>query len=188
MFSQIGGALSSAIGSYYSAQSQKNNLRFQSDIAGINARIAELGAQSAFNQGQQQVGALTLKAGQIKSSQRAAMAANGVDLGEGNAAEVQASTDIVKEIDANTLIANAVRSAWGYRTQGTNYQNEAAMGRATASTISPLATGFSSLLGSAGSVANSWYLMNKAGLFDTPSNTGRVIPPGYSRDYSSFGT
>jgi hypothetical protein len=96
MFSQIGGALSSAIGSYYSAQSQKNNLRFQSDIAGINARIAELGAQSALNQGQQQVGALTLKAGQIKSSQRAAMAANGIDLGEGNAAEVQASTDIMK--------------------------------------------------------------------------------------------
>jgi hypothetical protein len=188
MFSQIGGALSSAIGGYYSAQSQKNNLRFQSGIADINARISELGAQSALNQGQQQVGALTLKAGQIKSSQRAAMAANGIDLGEGNAAEVQASTDIMKEIDANTLIANAVRSAWGYRTQGTNYQNEAAMGRATASTISPLATGFSSLLGSAGSVANSWYLMNKAGLFDTPPSTGRVIPPGYSSNYLNYGT
>jgi hypothetical protein len=157
MFPQIGGALSSAIGGYYSAQSQQSSLRFQADMAAINARIAELGAQSALNQGQQQVGALTLKAGQLKSSQRAAMAANGIDLGEGNAAEVQASTDIMKEIDANTLTANAVRSAWGYRTQSVNYQNEAALRSATADTISPFAAAATSLLGSAGSVANSWY-------------------------------
>jgi hypothetical protein len=157
MVSQIGGGLSSAVGSYYSAKSQQSSLRFQSDIADTNARIAELGAQSALNQGQQQAGALTLKAGQIKSSQRASMAANGVDLGVGNAAEVQASTDIMKEIDANTLIANAVRSAWGYRTQGVNYQNEAALRSATAGTISPFAASATSLLGSAGSVANTWY-------------------------------
>jgi hypothetical protein len=154
---QIGGGLSSAVGSYYGAKSEQSSLRFQSDIADINARIAELGAQSALNQGQQQVGALTLKSGQIKSSQNAAMAANGIDLGEGNAAEVRASTDIMKEIDANTLIANAVRSAWGYRTQGVNYKNEAALRSAAADTISPFAASATSMLGSAVSVANTWY-------------------------------
>lgn len=159
---QIGGALTSAIGSYYGAATQKINLRTQAYLADVNARIAELGAQSALLQGQQQVGALTLKAGQLKSRQRAALAANGVDFGVGSAAEIQASTDIMKEIDANTLEANAVRTAWGYRTQVTNYQNEALAARTTAGAISPGMSAVSSLLGSAGSVASSWYMLNKS--------------------------
>lgn len=161
LFLQIGGAASSAIGSYYSAAQQKINLKTQANLADINARIAELGAQSALLQGQQQVGALTLNAGRLKSRQRAALAANGVDLGEGNAVEIQASTDIMKEIDANTLEANAVRTAWGMRTQATNYQNEALAARTTAGAISPGMSAVSSLLGSAGSVASSWYQYSK---------------------------
>lgn len=158
---QIAGATSSAVGSYYSAATNKINLEGQAAIADINARVSELGAQSALDQGQKQVGALTLKSGQLKSSQRAAQAANGIDLGAGSAAEVRASTDIMKEIDANTLTANAVRSAWGYRAEAVNYQNEAIMKRATAGAISPGMAAASSLLGSAGSVASSWYNMSK---------------------------
>lgn len=187
LFLQIGGAASSAIGSYYSAATQKINLKAQADLADINtkianigfetqasiadtnARIAELGAQSALLQGQQQVGALTLNAGRLKSRQRATMAANGIDLGTGNAAEIQASTDTMTEIDRNTLEANAVRSAWGMRTQATNYQNEAMAARASkrpslpsvTSAISPFASFSSSLMGSAGSVAGSWYQFSK---------------------------
>lgn len=165
LIGQIGGAATSAIGSYYSAAAQKTALQGQAAVADINARIAELGAQSALYQGQQQVGALTLKAGQLKSGQRATMAANGIDLGTGNAAEIQASTDIMKEIDANTLTANAVRSAWGYRTQAVNFENEALTKRATAGTISPFGSAVGSLLGSAASVAGSWYSLNKSGVF-----------------------
>lgn len=163
LIGQIGGAASSAIGSYYSAATQKINLKTQANLADINARIAELGAQSALLQGQQQVGALTLNAGRLKSRQRAALAANGVSLSEGNAVEIQASTDIMKEIDANTLTANAVRSAWGYRTQAVNFQNEALTKRATAGAISPFGSAAGSLLGSAATVAGSWYSLNKVG-------------------------
>lgn len=164
LIGQIGGGVTSAIGSYFSAATQKAMLKGQAAVADANARIAELSAQSALYQGQQQVGALTLKAGQLKSSQRAAMAANGIDLGVGNAAELQASTDIMKEIDKNTIEANAVRSAWGYRTQAMDLQNEAMTKRATAKMVSPFGSAASSLLGSAGSVASSWYALNKAGL------------------------
>lgn len=164
---QLGGAISSIAGSFYSAQAQRDNLRFQADMASINARIAEQSAQSALDAGNRQVGALTLKAGQLKSGQRAAMAANGVDLGQGSAAEVLASTDLMKEIDVNTLTANAVRSAWGYRTQGVNYQNQALLARSAASSISPMASAATSLLSSAGSVASNWYALDKAGALDT---------------------
>ena len=169
---QIAGMFSSAIGSYYSADLQKSNLKFQADMADINARISEQSAQSALNQGQRQAGQISMRAGQIKSGQRAAMAANGIDLGTGNAAEVQASTDIMKEIDMNTAEANAVRAAWGYRTQAVNTQNEALIKRSAASSISPMGSAATSLLGSATSVAGNWYQMNKMGLFDSPSTGG----------------
>ena len=163
LIGQMGGAATGAIGSYFSAATQKATLQGQAAVADVNARIAELGAQSALYQGQQQVGQLTLQAGHLKSRQRVALAANGVDLGVGSAAEIQASTDIMKEIDANTLTANAVRSAWGYRTQAVNFQNEALTKRATAGAISPFGSAAGSLLGSAGSVAGSWYSLNKVG-------------------------
>ncbi|WP_434516439.1 hypothetical protein AB6Q56_07455 [Dechloromonas sp. ARDL1] len=162
MVGQIGGAFTSAIGSYFSAGAQKATLQGQAAIADTNARIAELGAQSALSQGQQQVAQLTMRAGQLKSAQRANLAANGIDLGEGSAAEIQASTDIMKEIDKNTVEANAVRSAWGYRTQAVNYENEALMKRAGAGAISPFMSAAGSLLGSAGTVASSWYAWRKA--------------------------
>lgn len=161
LMGSIGGAASSAIGSYYSAATNKINLQGAASIAESNARMAEMSAQSALNRGQKQVGNLTLKAGHLKSSQRAAMAANGIDLGVGNAAEVQASTDIMKESDALTISANAVQDAWGLRTQGVNYQNEAIMKRAGAGGISPFGAMASSLMGSAGSVASSWYTYAK---------------------------
>ncbi|MDR3005198.1 MAG: hypothetical protein LBV14_13305 [Acidovorax sp.] len=190
MIGQIGGLLTSTIGGYYSAASQKSALKAQAALADTNARIAELGAQSALAQGQQQVGALTLRAGQLKSTQRANLAANGVDLGEGSAAEVQASTDLMKEIDKNTVEANAVRSAWGYRTQAMNFQNEALTKRATAGGISPIGSAVTSLLSGAGSVASSWYAQSKAGGLGNSgaSSTGQGgMGSGYalgSYDYS----
>jgi hypothetical protein len=86
--------------------------------ASVNARIAELGAQSVLAQAEKEAVNLTLKAGALKSTQKAAMAANGIDLGVGSAAEVIASTEIMKESDMQTIKENSVRSAWGYRTQG----------------------------------------------------------------------
>lgn len=157
MVSQGVGAVTSAFGAKSSAQNTQSNLLAQAGMADVNARIAELGAQSALQQGQHQIGSLTMRAGQIKSSQRARLAANGVDLGVGNAAELQASTDLMKEIDVNTAELNAIRNAWGYRSQGVNFQNEALLKRTAAGNIKPGMAFTSSLLGSAGSVAANWY-------------------------------
>lgn len=160
---QTGGMTTSAIGSYNSAALSKINLNAQAAIADSNARIAELGAQSALLRGQQQVGALTLRAGHLKSRQRASLAANGVDLGVGNAAELQASTDIMADIDKRTAEANAIYEAWGYRTNAVNYQNAALVQRASARAVSPFSAAAGSLLGSAGSVAKAWidYVKNR---------------------------
>lgn len=158
---QAAGVGMSAIGAYSSAQSQKNSLSAQAAMAELNAQQAELAAQQELARGNAAVGQVSAKAGQIKSAQRASMAANGIDLGVGSAAEVLTSTDLGKENDINTINANAVRAAWGYRAQSTNYQNEALTKRATGNSISPLMAGATSLIGGAGNVAANWYKANE---------------------------
>lgn len=160
---QGAGAVTSAFGAYGSAKSQQIGLRGAADIADINAQQSELGAQQELLRGNALVAMSTARAGQVKGSQRVAMAKNGVDLSDGNPAEVLASTDLMKETDTNTITANAVRAAWGYRTQATNFTNEALMKRAGAASISPGMAAATSLLGSSSQVASSWYMMNKAG-------------------------
>lgn len=163
LISQGAGMLSSAIGSYYSGEAQASSLKYQAALAGINARMSELSAQSALDQGNKEIASMTMRAGQVKGAQRASLAANGVDLGTGSAAEVQTSTELIKEIDKNTIAANAVRSAWGYRTQATNYQNDAASKTAAASSVSGFGSAVASMISGAGQVAGSWYSLNKAG-------------------------
>lgn len=180
------GAASNVVGSYQSARGQQSALRYQADIADQNVRIAELGAQSELMRGQREEQATRLKTAQLKSSQRARLAANGIDLGEGNAADILTSTDYMGEVDANTVAANAVRSAWGYRTQGMNAKNDALMKRATADGISPGTAAFGTLLGSAGQVAGSWYSLNKAGAFDTaPKSADPLFDFGAQRGWWS---
>lgn len=163
MTMQGAGAASSAMGAYFGAKSQKSSLELQANLADINARMSESAAQQTLLTGQREEQKSMIATANLKGTQRASMAANGIDLGQGTANQVLTSTDVLGEIDANTIHANAVLNAWGHRTQAVNQTNQALMSRASASAISPLTSMTTSLLGSAGSVASSWYTMNKAG-------------------------
>ena len=157
--------------SYNNAKLQKTQLGVQADIARLNAGLAEKSAQGALARGEREQQAARLSTAQLKSRQRATLAANGVDLGVGSAANILDSTDLLGEVDANTIAANAVRSAWGYRLQSTSLENQANIADATAGSISPTAAAFTSLLGSGAQVASSWYTMDQAGMFDSGSGT-----------------
>lgn len=168
---QAFGAGSSAVGSFYSARNAKTALTYQAQIADINAQIADLGARSELLRGQREEQRVRLNTAGLKGRQRASLAASGVDLGSQSAVNILTSTDVMGEIDANTVAANAVRSAWGYQTQAMNQRNEATTKRATASAISPVLAAGTSLLNDAGRVASSWYTLNKAGAFNTPAKS-----------------
>jgi hypothetical protein len=156
------GAIGQAVGSYYSAKSQRTQLSLQADLARINARMAESSAQSTLLSGQRQEQGQRLKTSQLKGTQRARMAASGVDLTSDTALNILTGTDVMGEIDANTIAANAVRAAWGYRTEGTNSQIAATMSDANARAINPSLSAATSLLGNAGSVASNYYMLNRA--------------------------
>ncbi|OAE72607.1 hypothetical protein A7J71_11345 [Achromobacter insolitus] len=158
----MAGAGASAAGATNSANAQRAGLNYQAEVAANNAQIAEWQAQDAIRQGQEQEQQSRLRYASTKGTQRAALAANGVALDEGSAVDILASTDYMNASDASTIQANAARAAWGYRTQGANYTDNANSLRAGASAISSGSAAGMSLLGSAGQVASSWYQYSKA--------------------------
>lgn len=160
LLSQGIGLAGSVFGSFYSAKSQKIQARLQADLAEHNARMAEMGARQALFSGQRQAAARSLQAGQLLSAQKAAQAASGVDLSVGSAAEVRAGTELFKEADVNQIEANALMQAWGYRTQAADYRAQAGMAKSSAP--SPALAAASTLLTGAGSVADSWYRLQKS--------------------------
>lgn len=159
-----GGAGMSAMGAQNKAQAQQDMLNSEANIADMQARQAILNGQNAEQSSM-------LKTGAVLGAQRAQLGANGVDLGSGSATDVLASTKYLGVRDAMTIHDNALRTAWSYNTQ-------AAMDRAGASNINPGMAGFSSALGSAGTVATSWYA-NKKQTTAAPASAAAVTAAGF---------
>ena len=65
------------------------------------------------------------------------------------------------QTDVNTVAANAIRAAFGYRMQGTNFGIDATMRSAAADSVSPWMSAGISLLTSAGRVAPQWYALKQ---------------------------
>lgn len=163
LVTQAAGGIAGAIGAYDAAAMRRGNFEFQADMAEINAEIAEDRADNALFIGQTKIADLTQQAGALEGRQRAAMAANGIVLGEGSAGEVIESTEFMKQRDMQRIELQSIYNAWGYDTQAGNYQTQAAMSRASAAAQSPFMAGAGSLLGSAGTVAKNWYRMKYYG-------------------------
>jgi hypothetical protein len=160
---QAAGAVAGAAGSIFSAQSDKMGLRLNAYFNDLNARVENDNAREVLRQGQFEEARSRLDTAQVKSSQRAAMAANGVDLSTGSALTRQVSTDYIGETDAATIRMNAARAAAGHRTSATNYQIQGDMQRSAAKGISPLLAGATSLVGSAGKISSDWYRLKETG-------------------------
>ena len=155
------GTINSAVGTYYASQAQASALAHQAEMQIINSRIMERAAQSRMLQGEKEIGRLSLKAGKLKSAQKVSLAANGVVLGSGNAAEIIASTDLLKEIDTNQIFQNAVQDSWAMRARATNAMTSALTNQAAASSISPFGSATGTLLSGAGEVAKQWYALDR---------------------------
>lgn len=170
LLTTVVGGISSAFGAYYAAKnaqyqqrSQSSSFAFQSDMAAINASRAELAAESIEEAGKTQVANYTMAAGQRKAGAVATMAARGIALGPGTAAEIGASMDIEKDLNVLAIRSNTARQAWAEREQRTNYENESALDRVSsvnakrsADSISPSSGVFSSLINTATQVSGEY--------------------------------
>lgn len=154
---QYGGSALAAVSAYNASVASRAAYNAQAQIASNNAQLALDQSADAIRRGQVAASNEGIKTNQVKGAQRAAMAANGVDLGVGSAQNILTDTDYYGQIDKNTIIDNAAREAWGYRVQMTNFTNNADLLRTRAENENPFMAGATSLLTNAGRVSNSWY-------------------------------
>lgn len=177
---QVVGAVVGAAGQSAQAQGQANMHAYQSQVAHNNAIVARNNqkialdlAQDARVRGELEAQDFSGRVRQLAGQQRAVLAANGVQVGAGTAADIVQETHDVGQLDALTIRTNAAREALGFETRAMNFaaeamnqnansqlQNMAAQNAASAGNQRAL----SSLLTGAGSVASKWYSFNSAGV------------------------
>ena len=153
---QIGGVLTQAFGAYQQSQAQQQAYAYQAAVAANNAAAAEIAAQDALRRGQKEEQNVRLKTAALRGSQRASLAARGIDLGEGSALDILTTTDFMGERDALTTRDNAEKEAWGHRVRGAGLAADAGLLSNAASNINPFASAAGTLLTGASGVASSW--------------------------------
>lgn len=99
--------------------------KFQKQILLQNAELAKFQADDAIKRGNLEANQNNQQVKKLIGSQRAAMAAQGIDLSSGSALDIQQSTAELGAIDSLTIKNNAWREAWGYKVDSANYQSQA---------------------------------------------------------------
>lgn len=161
MVSGVISAVGGMVTGYYASRVQKAQARMQQNLAEFNQRQAERNAQLALMQSAQRIGQISRKYEGVKSSQKAAMAANGIVLGVGSAAEVTTTTDIDKEQSLQNERMNGMREAWGFRMQGLGYGQQAASANSVAQQADSLAPAISTGLTSGLNAYTNYLMVNK---------------------------
>jgi hypothetical protein len=81
------------------SQAQKNAYEYQAAVSRNNQKIAEWQAQNAIAQGQEAEIDQRRKMAALKGSQRAGLAAKGLDISSGSALNILTDTDYLGEMD-----------------------------------------------------------------------------------------
>ena len=133
-----------------SAKAAHDQASVNKRTAEINATLAQREARDAQLRGEEEAQAINRKASSLKSSQRVGLAANGLDLSYGSAADIQDQTDFFAQADIATARTNADRASYSARTRASGYSAEAR-------SQSPFLAASTTLLTGAGRVADRWY-------------------------------
>lgn len=94
------------------------------DNAYENKKTALSAAADAIARGDQEAAKVRGEGRQLGARQKVAFAASGVDATVGTAAEVQAGTAMMSELDAARVRNNAAREAWGLKKQGRQIEEQ----------------------------------------------------------------
>jgi general stress protein YciG len=95
----------------------------------FNAKVAELQAEDALQRGADEESRFRTSVRGLIGSQRAGFAGQGVDVGSGSAADVQADAAFLGEQDAQQIQRNAEREAWGFRVEAEDRRKAADVAR-----------------------------------------------------------
>lgn len=96
----------------------------ESAMFDINRMWANVKKEDALRRGKEAASKHRKKVGRIIGSQRAALAAQGIDIGSGSARDVQESTMVIGEEEAEMIRVNSIKEAFGYEVQALNLELE----------------------------------------------------------------
>jgi hypothetical protein len=161
----VAGAGASIYGNIQAQKAAAKNSKYSAGVAKRNALRAELAAKDAESRGKRDEARANRAAQRLKGRQRAVLAANGVDVGEGSALDIQEDTTRIGKADALTIRENARREAADYRAQGENFTDEYKINKKRASAgVDPFEVGATALTGVT-QVASKWYQFQNEGVF-----------------------
>lgn len=105
----LGSAVLGAAGQIQQGQAAAAASNYNAQVADMNAKLSERRARDAIERGQLDEQRKRQEVAQIQGQQRAAMAANGVDLSFGSPLNIIVDTATMGEIDALTIRSSAAR-------------------------------------------------------------------------------
>ena len=169
-------ALVTAAAAGYSAYAQNQAGKQQRKIANRNADLLDASAADAVERGEEEARVLRRKTKSLRGQQRAALAGSGIDVGSGTALELQEETTTLGALDASQLRKNALREAWGIRTQAANTREAGAYAQRGARNQA-----FGTILGGAGSAAQAYYTYDAPRFAGSPNTTPAPTSPKTAR-------
>lgn len=122
----------SAIGAFSQGQSAAAEANYQARVATNNQKIAEQNANYATAAGQTQATDVGLRERAKGGELTAGFAANNIDVNTGSAKQVRQSQAEIGGQDVQQTLDNAALTAYGYRTQATNFGEQAQLEKAAA--------------------------------------------------------
>lgn len=123
----------SAIGTGASSIAAAQQARYQAEVADRNARIENDAARDSLERGRIEDKKLQERTAQLMGEQNAALAANGIDIAFGSAANVRGDAAVIGQQDAATLRENSMRETRGFEINAANYRASAQASRQAAS-------------------------------------------------------
>lgn len=144
-----------ALSSYAKMKAQKQAFKQQEKLALYNATLSDNQARQAIEDGTNAVTDYQRNISAFKSSQINALAENGIDVTQGSAIDLLASTEMLAQGDIDSIKYNAALQSWGHKVQATNYRNQAENYRVAAKSIRPVLSTLLSLGGEAASALGS---------------------------------
>ncbi|MBM7406923.1 MULTISPECIES: virion core protein, T7 gp14 family [Sphingomonas] len=121
-------ALSTATATVTAVQQNK----YQAKVATRNADLESAAGRDAVERGKIESQNYQRQASQMQGAQRAALAANGIDINFGSAAGVRADTAMMQAEDAQTIRENSMREVRGIEINAANYRAQVQASRQAA--------------------------------------------------------
>ncbi len=160
------GGLFSAQGNIQQGNAQSMASGYAAQVASNNAAISEQNAVLATAVGEANVQSQKRRTSAAVSETRATQASRGLEVNSGSNAEVQRSEQELGDLDALTIRNTYARTAYGYRTQGANYDAQAELDKAASKNakLAGYLNATGSLLSSGTSVSSKWSSFQQKGV------------------------